>query len=64
MNWQTLFLSALDAIGLRKEDERHSRIYEGIRERKGEDAKRYLEQANRSLAKLQKRRDEKTHECA
>ena len=47
-----------------KEDDRNLRTYEGIRERKGEEAKRYLEQANRSLAKLQKRLDEKAHECA
>lgn len=64
MNWKTMFFSALDAMGLRKGDQRISRAYEGIRERKGEEARRYLEQANRSLAKLQKRREEKVHEDA
>jgi hypothetical protein len=64
MSWQLLFFTALDAIGFKKHDAPKPRAYEGIRERKGEEAKRYLEQANRSLTKLQKKRDEKLHECA
>lgn len=64
MNWQTLISAALKAIGFRKESERHPRVYEGIRERKGEQARRYAEQANRSLAKLRRKQDERAHECA
>ncbi|MDN4982518.1 hypothetical protein QY049_04665 [Bradyrhizobium sp. WYCCWR 13022] len=64
MNWQTLISTALRAIGFRKESEPRPRVYEGIRERRGEEAQRYLEQANRSLAKLRKKRDERAHECA
>ncbi len=64
MTWRMFILSALEAIGFHKEGELRPRVYEGIRERKGEEARRYLEQANRSLAKLQKKRDEKLHECA
>jgi len=64
MNWQTLISTALKAIGLRKDSEPRPHVYEGIRERRGEEAQRYLEQANRSLAKVRKRRDERAHECA
>ena len=64
MNWHTLISTALHAIGFRKESEPRPRVYEGIRERRGEEAQRYLEQANRSLAKLRKKRDERAHECA
>ncbi|KJC51899.1 hypothetical protein [Bradyrhizobium sp. LTSP857] len=63
MNWQTLISTALKAIGLRKEREQRSHVYEGIRERRGEEAQRYVEQANRSLAKVRKKRDERAHEC-
>jgi hypothetical protein len=64
MNWQTLISTALKAIGLRKESEQRPHVYEGIRERRGEEAQRYLEQANRSLAKVRKRRGERPHESA
>ncbi|MBB4257112.1 hypothetical protein GGD64_001106 [Bradyrhizobium sp. CIR3A] len=63
MNWQTLISTALQAIGFRKESGPQPRVYEGIRERRGEEAQRYLEQANRSLAKVRKKRDERAHEC-
>jgi hypothetical protein len=64
MNWQMLISIALKAIGLRKESEQRPHVYEGIRERRGEEAQRYLEQANRSLAKLREKRDERAHERA
>jgi hypothetical protein len=64
MNWQTLISTTLKAIGFRKESEPRPHVYEGIRERRGEEAQRYLEQANRSLAKVRKKRDERAHECA
>ncbi|WP_454648121.1 hypothetical protein [Bradyrhizobium liaoningense] len=59
-----LISTAMRAFGFRKESELRPRVYEGIRERRGEEAQRYLEQANRSLAKVRKKRDERTHECA
>lgn len=64
MNWRKLISTALAAIGFRKESEQKPRVYEGIRERRGEEAQRYSEQANRSLAKIRKKRDERAHECA
>lgn len=64
MNWQKLITTALNAIGFREESEPRPHVYEGIRERRGEDAQRYLEQANRSLAKVRKKRDERAQEGA
>ncbi len=64
MNWQKLISTALEAIGFRRESEQKPRVYEGIRERRGEEAQRYLAQANRSLAKVRKKRDERAHESA